>query len=808
MAGLLNDNNIFTLDKSYRQTHPFIIYYGLLEYSGISDYSVYDSMIIADTTATEIAKVRSYGVKVYQYIPFGSRFKNADFMNDAKSTIRKLKNNLLADGIFFDECEVGYWNMNYYKDPEMAKIFEDGLKYISNYCKSLGLEVIINGVSAYSKIGDYFLWESFSGYWNTNRIIWNGIGAGGRTQNPDGTVDYEYNYNKWTLTGSLRISDNKIINGSKGTMMIDLSIKDIIQEKDKDMFEYVYFEWFGKGANDKTLKIYAYIGNELPYNPDTWEELPKLWKGEPGSWNGINKFSKYIRIELVFDGADSLIMDSCFLAYGYVYPYFDMTKSNPPADKNQLYWNFNLSQYYYLIKNNSNVLCHCYGTPKDRFRMEYTFTVCRTLGFNWWDYTHPLHQTIAYTDILDDPFGGLLQKEDLGNGLFKAKFTGCDTIIDVKNNTYQIIRDEPNYWFNRGIDDFTENELVYENPSKTTKHTFSIYAEMSINEEVPENWYVVDQWTSGATKYVIYYPILNKSLNIRKIYIYDDIFYLYFAFKFEGKIDFYATSPNRYYIYIGSDEFDYGFKGEWFDAPFKSQFMIYNQSLFKWDKSSTDERDYKNFQYIGNTFLEYDLKEDNTFIKYTLKKSVLDEISTKNMKFYYVLEQVGYEPDGSINKNKSYVALIPNQDIDITKDPVYFPNCIKYTQMIHDLYSPHGYYTSEIISCKNNNGLSISYTTITPPSTSVKVYLRFKSRNDQDFTDFTEVANGEIINDINILEFQYSVCLFTTDGTITPQVLNIRMELQTQDITGITYDNLEKFTYDYLQTKTYQQIQK
>lgn len=58
--------------------------------------------------------------------------------------------------------------------------------------------------------------------------------------------------------------------------------------------------------------------------------------------------------------------------------------------------------------------------------------------------------------------------------------------------------------------------------------------------------------------------------------------------------------PNRYYVYIGSNELDYGFRGEWYDAPFKAQFMIYNQSLFKWDKDAENERDYTNFHYIGN----------------------------------------------------------------------------------------------------------------------------------------------------------------------------------------------------------------
>ena len=49
--------------------------------------------------------------------------------------------------------------------------------------------------------------------------------------------------------------------------------------------------------------------------------------------------------------------------------------------------------------------------------------------------------------------------------------------------------------------------------------------------------------------------------------------------------------------------------------------MIYNQSLFKWDKDAENERDYTNFHYIGNAFLNYELTEGNTMLTYTLKKS-------------------------------------------------------------------------------------------------------------------------------------------------------------------------------------------
>lgn len=44
------------------------------------------------------------------------------------------------------------------------------------------------------------------------------------------------------------------------------------------------------------------------------------------------------------------------------------------------------------------------------------------------------------------------------------------------------------------------------------------------------------------------------------------------------------------------------FEGNGMMRSFKAQFMIYNQSLFKWDKDAENERDYTNFHYIGNAF--------------------------------------------------------------------------------------------------------------------------------------------------------------------------------------------------------------
>lgn len=796
IAGLDRKNNRFQLSLQYKQPKAYIIYYGLLEYSGLVDYSVYDIIVAADQSGTGVAQARSCGTKVFQYLPYGSRFNTDGFIEDMKSQISSLASQGLADGIFFDECEVGYWNMDYYEDDELAAPFEEGLQEVCRHCRQLGLESIVNGVAAYSNYGTYFLWESFAGYWDTNRLDWSGSGSGTRTKNANGTITYNYNFSKWTLTGSLRIENGCIVNGKSGTMTIDIDMADYIRAGErKQTYPWVYFEWFGEGADDYTLEIYAYIGNDWPYNEETWEKLPKLWKGEPASWNGINKETRYIRLELVFKGADNLRMDNCFLNYDYVYPYYDMDQPNEPADTNRRYWNFNLSHCAYLQEQEADVLCHCYGTRADRERMQYTFTAFKVMGFDSWDFTHPLHQIIRYTDILDDPFGVLLKRIDKGNGKYHGLFTGCEADIDLSKNTYSLTRNEPEYWFDRGLDSFDESMRVYENPLSFTHHTFLMTAEIPYGQTIPgiaDGWYVIEvlppiwqyDWETGDIIWydddgkkieyfytVYYYPVLPDRLNLKKMYVYDDIFYFYFGMKFGGAVDFLAIKPDRYYIYIGSSELDYGFKGEWFDAPFKAQFMIYNQSLFKWSRvdwegKPADERDYTNFEYIGNAFLDIEFSEDDSFLRYTLKKSVLGEASTKNMKFYAVVEETA----------QNYVGLVPENGVDITVDPVGFPNCIQYGQRRHGLFSPHGYYLSEEIELDNpQEGIMIQWAGREPAGTDIDMFVRYKREGDDEFSDYVKAAGNQYFVGYTVTHIQYALSLNTTEGKTTPYVSDVRI---------------------------------
>ena len=782
MAGLKKDRRGFSLDTSYRQPEPFIIYYGTYEYSGLTDYSVYGMMVASDQTVEEILKARACGTKIFQYLPFGSRFNTDDFLGSLKSTIQSLVSNHIADGIFLDECEVGYWG-DYYDDDEKATVFETGLKEVCDYCKDIGLETIVNGVAGYADYGTYFLWESFSGSWNTNKLNWNGTGKGQRLVNADTTIEYNYNFSNWNLTGSLQIQDGMVVDGSEGTMTIDINMNDLIRASDrKETYPWVYFEWFGSGADDNSLEIYAFIGNSWPYDKQTWEELPKLWKGEPASWNGINKETRYLRLELRFKGASALRMERCFLAYDYVYTYYDMTQPNGAADANHRYWNYNINQAEYLWDKKARVLCHCYGTPKDAERMRYTFAVSKTFGYEVWDYTHPLHQIIRYTDILDDPFGAFLNRNQTGDGKYHGIFTGCSTDVNVKNHTYRINREEPEYWFKRGLDGFEEVNKVYENPMAFTHHVFMVQTEIPVGQKIPgisDRWYVVNviepyyQYDENGKlipdDYVYtvqYYPILSNDLDIRRVWVFDDIFYFYFGMKFKGAVDFLAEKPNRYYVYIGSSELDYGFRGEWYDAPFKAQFMIYNQSLFKWEKGAEDERDYTNFHYIGNAFLNYELTEGNTMLTYTLKKSVMGEASTKNMRFYFVVEETAH----------NYVALVPGSGVDTTKNPVVFPNMVSYTQRRYNLFSPHGYFRSEEIKMPSPvQGAVVRCIATAGGSTSVGMFVRVKRKGQEEFDAYEEASGLVYSTDKTVSHVQYAISLNTTDGKQTPSITDVQV---------------------------------
>jgi len=464
-AGIVNDNGVLTLDTKYKQPHKFNIYYGELKYSGIYDYSDYDFLIVYDRNVESVAKVRSQGCEIFQYLYFGSRFEDTDsYIENFKSQVLDLKNTGLADGIFLDECDVNYWELGYSSQPDKCQIFYNRLKEATDYCRSIGIQTVVNGSRAFCDLGDYFLWESFQGYWTTNSLTWSNATTPRQTAET-GEVSYGRTFSDWTLTGSCYYDGQSIRGGSNGTAEILIDMDTILQEQDKrDFYDWVYFEWFGEGANDNNCDIWVWTGDELPFNENswdgTWRKLPKLWKGEPSSWNGIGKSSKYTKVKMVFHGADNLKLDSILLTYNYNYPSWDMSISNGEADTNPFMWNYNNSQRDYLLgKMNSSgnkvkVLTHTYGAPDDEYRKRYNALGSAISGFYSNDYVHPMMQSIYENNPVDEPMGMLLYRRDN-----TGYFTGGSATINTVNHTYTLDRNEPGYWYNKAaVTDGNTNE--------------------------------------------------------------------------------------------------------------------------------------------------------------------------------------------------------------------------------------------------------------------------------------------------------------------------------------------------------------
>jgi hypothetical protein len=315
------------LDTKYKQPHQFAVYYGELQYSGITDYSVYDLMVVLDHNPVSIAKARAQGTKIFQYIYFGSRFEDTDqFIQDTKNQIKQFKDQGLADGIFLDECDVAYWKQEYSHDKEKQKRFYIRLKEITDYIRSLGMESIVNGTRSFAELGDYYLWESYLSYWNTKKMKWDSATPLTRQVSNDGAATYGRRFDDWTFEGTAVNMGDYISGGRHGAIEKVINLDEMIGPEDvRDQYEWVYTEWFGHGGTDDNVSIYAWIGDSLPFSETgwqalSWKKLDKLWKGEPESWDGIGKKSKYLKLRFEFNGAANLRIDQILLTFDYIYP--------------------------------------------------------------------------------------------------------------------------------------------------------------------------------------------------------------------------------------------------------------------------------------------------------------------------------------------------------------------------------------------------------------------------------------------------------------------------------------------------------
>ncbi|MCR8656989.1 hypothetical protein [Paenibacillus endoradicis] len=476
-AGILESSpSTFTLDTTYSQPNQYAIYYGQLQYSGITDYSVYDFMIVSDTNVESVTKVREQGVKVFQYIHFGSRFEDSDqYVQTLQDSIKLLKDQGIADGIFLDECDIAYWDATYQEDTIKQQIFHSRLQEITLYIKSLGMESVVNGTRSFAELGDYYLWESYVGYWNSNQLIWDSMTSLDRTLSLNGEVTYGRRFADWNFEGTTSVENGKVVGGQKGAMEIVLDMDKILRSEDiRDQYDWIYPQWKGSGGSNDTVTVKAWIGDNLPFDTNIWTQVPDLWTGEADSWIGIGKRSKYLKLRFEFNGANELSMEQMLLKFNYNFPYWDMNSPNGAADTNTYMWNFNNSQLDYIqqknFSSNSSIktLSHSYGELVDQERINYTFLSNAVHELYGWSYADPLMQKVQYYDISNEPIGMLLRQEKSGN-ITTGYFTGSTVIIDSSSHTAKLDIAYPDYYYKEAITidgnmtDWSKSDQLYTN---------------------------------------------------------------------------------------------------------------------------------------------------------------------------------------------------------------------------------------------------------------------------------------------------------------------------------------------------------
>lgn len=458
----------------------------------MTDYSMYDFIIISDRNLESITKIRAQGVKVFQYIHFGSRFEDSDqYIQTIQATIKSLQEQGIADGIFLDECDIAYWDTAYQEEADKQQIFYSRLQEITQCIKSLGMESVVNGTRSFAELGHYYLWESYLAHWNSNQLVWDFSTSLGRTVSESGEITYRRRFTDWSFEGTTHINNDKVVGGEKGSMEIVVDMDQILQSEDiREQNEWMYSLWNGDGGSNDTVTIQAWIGNSLPFDSNTWTEVPKLWTSEANSWIGIGTQSKYLKLKFEFNGANQLSMEQVQLKFNYNYPYWEMSSTNGTADTNTYMWNFNNSQLDYIEQKNASkpssikTLTHSYGDPNDQDRINFTFLSNAVHELYGWSYAHPSMQTIKYFDILGEPLGMLLRQEQVGN-ITTGYFTGSTATIDTASHTATLANNKASYYYDDAITidgemmDWSNNDQLYTNFEPT--YTASSY-DWGVNE--------------------------------------------------------------------------------------------------------------------------------------------------------------------------------------------------------------------------------------------------------------------------------------------------------------------------------------
>lgn len=481
-AGIIIKDGKIQLATDYKPFKRFYIYYGELASSGIPDYSQYDVLICADSNTESTSKVMQDGCRVFQYVYFGSRFEDTQtFIDNTKQTILNLKTSGAANGIFFDECDVTYWKEDYTQDD--LNVFSNAMKTLCDFVRSIGMQCVVNGSVGFAKYGDYWLWESFVGTWSSWSAYWQPDGENPpRREAGDGTTDTSLNYyfpiEDLILTGSLSFDANKNIVGSDGTIELIFDTDKLQSQDIKNIYDWVYVEWWGEGMTNSTVHGIAYEGNSLPYNSSTWTQIPDLDSGEAESWDGIGGQSKYIRIVLTITNAPTFKLEKIMIAFQYVYNYYDMSpQANEIPNFNPYEWHWSTAQRDWIWENISSktqVLTHTYGKKTDLDKQLFCYACALIWGFPIWDYVHPMMQDVYPDDIYKSTYGKLLNRINDNHAIF----TGSELSVDLVNHTVNEIISKPSYYYDKAVnmetgEGFTDSDKVYEN---NTGKDYNVYS--------------------------------------------------------------------------------------------------------------------------------------------------------------------------------------------------------------------------------------------------------------------------------------------------------------------------------------------
>lgn len=153
------------------------LYYGQPQYLQVHEFGNW-SMIVFDIAALGMFDPDVIGVPVLIYLPFGSRFRRyatlgghvapdynaaeiGNFIAAYKAQIDTIISTYGCAGIFWDECDSGYWDTGY--TIAGATFMRDVLEELCDYVRSKGGQNIVNGTPWYAKPGEIFLLESFIG---------------------------------------------------------------------------------------------------------------------------------------------------------------------------------------------------------------------------------------------------------------------------------------------------------------------------------------------------------------------------------------------------------------------------------------------------------------------------------------------------------------------------------------------------------------------------------------------------------------------------------------------------------------------